>query len=322
MARRRPYEEHENHERWLVSYADFITLLFAFFVVMYSVSSVNEGKFRVLSDTLVATFKAPKRSLEPIQVGKLVRSPYVDKISARTSPVAMDLSLTPRRPTEGQDQPAAAADAARPGESPGPASSPRTDEPPRPPDESGRGESLGPPMADVDAVAARVQDQMADLIAADMVAVRRKEHWLEVEFNTNILFSSGEARLAPQALLMLTEMAEILMDFPNPIQVEGFTDDVPIHTAEFPSNWELSAARAASVVHLFMKVGVSPERMVAIGYGEHRPVAGNDTAEGRRRNRRVVLVVPAGANSRRLLELEWLTAPAQGGGVELRRADG
>jgi chemotaxis protein MotB len=76
MARKRPHEEHENHERWLVSYADFITLLFAFFVVMYAISSVNEGKYRVLSEALVAAFRAPTKSLDPIQFGSMVRSPH------------------------------------------------------------------------------------------------------------------------------------------------------------------------------------------------------------------------------------------------------
>ena len=106
---------------------------------------------------------------------------------------------------------------------------------------------------------------------------------------------------------MRRSSASSLKLFPNPIQVEGFTDNVPIRTAAYPSNWELSAARAASVVHLFMKAGVNPERMVAIGYGEHRPVAGNETPEGRSKNRRVVLVIPAEDDARRILDLQRLS---------------
>ena len=329
---RRVQEEHENHERWLVSYADFITLLFAFFVVMYSMSSVNEGKFRVLADTMVASFKAPKRSLSPIQVGELVRSPYIDRVSLRTSPVVIDPNMPMVRRDVGGPESAAAAAAAAAAASASVAvaevESPGAPDGSSAPDETladaapeeGAGGSEGDregdaapqededdglahggtegALAPVDEVAARVEQKLADLIAQDMVNVRRKDHSLEVEFSTNILFASGESRLAPRAVHALTEVAEIMKDFPNPVHVEGFTDNVPIRTTEFPSNWELSAARAASVVHLFMKVGVGPERMVAIGYGEYRPVASNDTAEGRRRNRRVVLVVPADANDR------------------------
>ena len=89
MARKKKHEEHENHERWLVSYADFITLLFAFFVVMYSVSSVNEGKYRVLSDALVAAFRAPAKSMTPIQVGTVAKSPSGVQFSIRKSPAVV-----------------------------------------------------------------------------------------------------------------------------------------------------------------------------------------------------------------------------------------
>ena len=324
---RRVQEEHENHERWLVSYADFITLLFAFFVVMYSMSSVNEGKFRVLADTMVASFKDPKRSLSPIQVGELVRSPYIDRVSLRTSPVVIDPNMPMVRRDVGRPQSASASASESGSGAVAEVDSPAAPDGPSTPDEAladaAPEEGAGGPegdregdaapqedgaglahgdtegaLAPVDEVAARVEQKLADLIAQDMVNLRRKDHSLEIEFSTNILFGSGESRLAPQAVHALTEVAEIMKDFPNPVQVEGFTDNVPIRTTEFPSNWELSAARAASVVHLFMMVGVGPERMVAIGYGEYRPVASNDTAEGRRRNRRVVLVVPADANDR------------------------
>ena len=114
---------------------------------------------------------------------------------------------------------------------------------------------------------------------------------LEVEIKTDILFPSGVAAVSPAALPVLGKIAEILKPFPNAIRVEGHTDNRPISTSTFPSNWELSAARAANVVQLFTKAGVDPLRMQVLGLGEFRPVAANDTLDGRNSNRRVVIVV-------------------------------
>jgi len=130
--------------------------------------------------------------------------------------------------------------------------------------------------------------------------VRKTQHWLEVEIKTSILFASGSSQLAGSSVGTLQKIAHILGEYPNPIHVEGFTDDRPIKTVAFPSNWELSAARAASVVHLFSRNGIDSARMAAIGYGEHHPVADNTTADGRNANRRVVLVVLADPNAKRL----------------------
>jgi chemotaxis protein MotB len=108
---------------------------------------------------------------------------------------------------------------------------------------------------------------------------------------SQMLLDSGSARLAPSAFGVLESVGSILAPVANGIRVEGHTDNVPNSTLQFPSNWELSAARAASVVHFLMRVGIEPERMAAIGYGEHRPVGDNGSDEGRQRNRRVTLVI-------------------------------
>ena len=338
MPRRRREHEPENHERWLVSYADFITLLFAFFVVMYSVSSVNEGKFRVLSDSMVATFKDSTRSLKPIQVGQLVRSPYVDKDSIRTSPVVIDPGLPRPLDFTAVPDPFASAEAT-PQQVPivGAGNSseelfngaglvdesvvaPIDESSDKTPGSENVGDSQAVAVANaqgedaamrgIDEVAEQVEDAMATLIDQELVEIRRGEDWLEVEFKTSILFASGQARLASEAIPMLGEIASILKEFPNPVQVEGFTDNIPIRTVAYPTNWELSASRAASVVNLFMKYGVRPERMVAIGYGEFRPIGDNTTAVGRAKNRRVILVIPAQDNSRDLLDLQRISSTA------------
>ena len=287
MARRKKHEEHENHERWLVSYADFITLLFAFFVVMYAVSSVNEGKYRVLSDALVSAFRSAPKSMEPIQVGSPAKSPHETDLEHRTNPNVL------KRPNmlinkSVKDQQAKSDE-------------PRTKWPEQAEnDTSGAGEKQA--LHSLNSIADQIERAMAGLIQQNLVKVRRDEFWLEVEINTNILFPSGDAHLQNEARPILNELAKILRNFDNKVKVEGFTDNVPISNMIYPSNWELSAARSASVVNLLMNQGIRPTRMAAIGYGEFHPVANNDTAEGRNKNRRVVLAILENGASERVYD--------------------
>ena len=259
MARKKKHEEHENLERWLVSYADFITLLFAFFVVMYSISSVNEGKYRVLSDSLIAAFRNPPKSIQPIDMGSPSKSPVLAHSKPGKTPSLVHVPNSP-------------------------ATNPRV----------------------MQRIATQIEHALKPLIDKRLIHVHRDKLWVEVEINNKILFPSGSAELEPEAAPALNKLATVLDQFPNHIDVEGFTDDLPINTRVYPSNWELSAARAASVVHLFMNAGVAPKRMAAIGYGQYRPLASNDTEAGRAQNRRVVVVILAkqGKDARRLLEIE------------------
>src|SRR6202167_4604453 len=137
----------------------------------------------------------------------------------------------------------------------------------------------------------QVQDAMQGLIDAKMVTVRRENLWLEIEINTDILFSSGSGAVAPAAEPVLDKLPGVLKPLPNPIRGEGHTDDRPIKTAAFPSNWELSAARSASVVHEFTKAGIDPLRLEIVGFGEYHPRQSNDTVEGRNANRRVAILI-------------------------------
>jgi chemotaxis protein MotB len=115
--------------------------------------------------------------------------------------------------------------------------------------------------------------------------------WLEIEINADILFPSGAGEFSVAAEPVLDKLAQVLKPFPNPIRVEGHTDDRPIKTTAFPSNWELSAARAASVVHQFTRQGIDPLRLEIVGYGQFRPRQSNDTTDGRNANRRVAVLV-------------------------------
>jgi flagellar motor protein MotB len=167
---------------------------------------------------------------------------------------------------------------------PGEGRSPRDPDVPKPP------EPRASPAALI-RMEREVQTAMQGLIDAKLVTVRRESLWLEIEINTDILFASGVSDFSPAAATVLDKLADVLKPFPNPVRVEGHTDNRPIKTSAFPSNWELSAARAASVVHEFTKVGIDPLRLEIVGFGEFHPRQANDTVEGRNANRRVAILV-------------------------------
>ncbi len=283
MARRHKHEEHANHEAWAIPYGDLVTLLLAFFVVMYAMSSVNEGKYRVLSDSLVAAFRGAPRTLQPVQVGEKQVGSGAD-ISVTIVQQAM-LEGQPRQMLE--PTPLRTSDIARSHHASSPDTATDADSLSRA-SEMAHSAAV---MRALEEVAADVEAAMADLIRDDLIIVRRHGMWVEVEIRTDILFASGEARLSAASAAVLRKLAETLRPFPNPIRVEGHTDNVPIKTREFRSNWELSSARAATVVHLLSEQGVAPQRLAVIGLGEYRPARPNDTPEGRNANRRVLLVI-------------------------------
>ena len=251
MRRRRKYldqRQSDNHERWLVSYADFITLLFAFFVVMYALSTVSEGKYRVLSESLGSAFggSAPER--------------IPSALAPQEPPV--------QEPTLREDvQPAF--ETVNPAELPG----------------IQREQMRG--------IAQDILKILDSLVRDGQVKVTQSNRGISVEINASVLFASGQAQLRPESGRALQQVAKVLAPTGQGIQVEGYTDDVPISTALFPSNWELSAARASSVVRLFSENGVAEQRLSVIGYGPNRPATGNETPEGRARNRRVTVMILA-----------------------------
>ncbi len=265
MARKKKHEEHVNAEAWAIPYGDLVTLLFALFTVMYAMSSVNEGKFRVLSDSMVAAFNGAPKSMQPLNIGDKEPGKGGDKPLVGITPTVFlkikegkttpDGRLAPRDPTK--------TEGARSADLPGA----------------------------LIRMQRQVQDAMQSLIDAKLVTVRRENMWLEIEINADILFPSGAGEFAPAAEPVLDKLAEVLKPFPNPIRVEGHTDDRPIRTTAFPSNWELSAARAASVVHQFTRQGIDPLRLEIVGFGEFHPRQSNDTSDGRNANRRVVVLV-------------------------------
>ncbi len=282
MARRRHHhEDHVNHEAWAIPYGDLVTLLLAFFVVMYAISSVNTGKYRVLSDSLSMAFSGSPKTLEPIQLGERPRmdalvaeieknkenEAQIKKDSAQSTDTAMPFNTMTARKSD------------------------------LPFDVGVTGNVVEKrAQRQLEGVAMRVEQVLAPLIEEQLVSVRRSDLWLEVQIQSDALFASGSAQLSAQAQQTLRSLAITLADTPNGIRVEGHTDDQPISTLQFPSNWQLSASRATSVITLMQQAGVAPQRMAVVGFGEYQPRESNLTVEGRTANRRVVLIVLADPN--------------------------
>ena len=231
---KKKHEEHENHESWLGSYADFITLLFAFFVVMYSISSVNEGKFRTVSESIKAALNpivSPPSTPTPFQVGANKQTTIVPNVIPSRDMAVRRLRLALK--------------------------------------------SLHASVR-IDTI------QVTELGDSTIV----------LSLPELVLFESGAAALRAEALPFLQALAEVLVELDRQIKVQGHTDNVPIRTAQFPSNWELSAIRAVMVVRALGELyGVPMKNLSAVGYGDSRPVIDNTTPENRTKNRRVEIVV-------------------------------
>jgi chemotaxis protein MotB len=258
--RKRVAEEETWHSAWAVPYGDLVTLLFAFFVVLYAVSSVNEGKYRALSSTLFTEFNGqkPPGSAPGSAPGAraVVRSfPAAATSSAPDShAIFADTAVVTRKEAE----------------------------------EIARSQAESQAL---DKVASDVSTAMSDLIKSNLVIVRRKGTTIEVEIRTDILFPSGSATLSPTAVGVIRKLSQTLISLPNPVRVEGHTDSQPIDTTAFPSNWELSSARAASVVHVIANSGIDPARLSVIGRAQYSPAQSNGTAAGRNANRRVLIAI-------------------------------
>jgi chemotaxis protein MotB len=226
------------HDRWLVSYADFITLLFAFFVVLYAFARADQKK--------------------QVQVAQ-----------------AINKALHTNGGTYSLDRPDDAQNSAQPAK---PA-----------------GEELLTPMQvkyDLGRVQHDLSLALAQQIASKTIALEMGRDGLVISLREAGFFDSGSATPKPEAMPTLRTIAARLGVTPYDLRVEGHTDNVPIHTAEFDSNWELSSARATHIARLFLEMkAIPPDRLSAAGFAEFHPVASNDTAEGRAQNRRVDLVV-------------------------------
>lgn len=257
MSRRKRPHAHANHERWLVSYADFITLLFAFFVVLYSSAQVDHRKVGQLALAIQVAFQElgvfPTSSTQiPINPNEPMPFSTVQAIeNAKRTTELGRVAPSPNGPLE------AAAE-----------------------------------EANLSTLQSELQQALQQEIAVHAVALHRETEGLVISLREFGFFDSGSAALKPSALPALDRIASILSVRTCRLRIEGHTDNVPIHTAQMPSNWELSTARSTELVRLLIvRYGFPPQRLAAAGYAEYHPIATNDTAQGRAQNRRVDVVI-------------------------------
>ena len=262
--------EHENEERWLLTYADMLTLMFALFMVLYSISSVNISKYESLQQSLKAAFSGSVLSggRSIIQSGSESTSAH----TPATAEVPSIVPLTPNipKPTQTASQVAQQISAALANNA------------------KARAE-----QQDFTHLAQQLNAYARSHGFANQVEAIIDRRGLVVRVLTDkLLFDSGSDSLQPAGLPLLMEVGRLLnVDRSHPITVEGNTDDQPIHSAQFPSNWELSTDRATTVVRFLIAHGVAAQRLAAAGYAALHPLATNATAAGRAQNRRVDIVL-------------------------------
>lgn len=270
--RRRTVEEHdeghENSERWLLSYADMITLLMALFIVLFAISQVDQAKLIALSNGLDQYFGEP--ASKTTSNGILDGSPQaaVDGHAVSPNPSATGDPIIPSPGGSTRQVAAQAAQAARVAQS-------------------------ARQQQDLAAVRQRIAAALAARGLSGAVQFEERDHGLVVNVVTDrVLFDLGEATLRPEGRGVLDAVVPALRGLPNALTVEGHTDNVPV-SGRFASNWELSTERATTVLRYLLTQGVPGSRMSAAGYADQRPLSTNATAAGRARNRRVAIVVHA-----------------------------
>jgi len=261
--RKKRAKPHVNHERWLVSYADFITLLFAFFVVMYSTSKADLKKQAEVANSIDSAFRT---------MGMFQQTAAKD--GAATLTHSQEGPVVPMNIVMGDDL-------------------------------------MAPPQVkeDLQRIKERLGGMLSNQIAEHIVSMRIGRDGLVISLREAGFYDSGAAVVHPSSLPTLNQIAKSLASEPYDVRIEGHTDNVPIHTAAFDSNWELSTTRATQLIRIFVADGLPSYRLSASGYAEFHPVAPNDTAEGRGQNRRIdVIVLP------RVSALPQLPEPGSGAG--------
>jgi len=241
MARKKKHEKEPNHERWLVSYADFITLLFAVFVTLYAMSQTDKKKVEEVMASMASSFgfaASPASRPSVIEMGAMNIIPSMAKSAA----------IPKRGRSRGNEQ-------------------------------------------DFKQTKAAIEAYLTKAGAHDKVSVSITQRGLVVTLKEAGFFDSGSAHIKQSSLTLLDDVIGSLANYSNMVRVEGHTDNVPISSAAFPSNWELSTTRATNVLQYLIKQEFEPNRISAAGYGEYHPVAENSSEEGRQKNRRIDVVL-------------------------------
>lgn len=259
MGKKHKHPEHENLERWLVSYADFITLLFATFVVLYALSQADLAKFKEVSAAIKQAFNPAKSVME--NPGGIMKGTPDAKILKDSGNSILD-KVIPKFPENAQEH-----------------------------------GSLEPITKAIQAINSDIQKMNVKAgfkgeESISQTTLKVQERGIVISFASSLFFEPGSAGLKPQAYSVLSTVRDALAKEKRIVHVEGHTDSLPITTAVYPSNWELSSARASSVVRFLLSgKQLSPSTLAAVGYGSSRPIASNATPEGRQKNRRVDIVI-------------------------------
>jgi chemotaxis protein MotB len=258
LRNRRHVIEHDDVHRWLVSYADYMTLLFALFVVLYAMAMVNEKPFEAITESIGKVFQAnderPKNKgqgddILPVNSSRSQISLYGDGIVEEAGPELL----------EGKSKHTKIGDS-----------------------------QLGTELSSLEG---ELHKALYDLEESGYANLQRDGDWLEIELNSGLMFASGSSSLRSSAKLILEVIKNHLDDASNYIRIRGYTDNQPINTEVFPSNWELSVYRATAILHLLEQLTINPARMAIEGYGQYYPSADNNTAQGRAKNRKVVIAI-------------------------------
>jgi flagellar motor protein MotB len=325
--KKQEHEKEPNHERWLVSYADFITLLFAVFVTLYAMSQVDKAKVAKVIASTNEAFGVSKSTSAPafnvIDTSNLIpmpnllkksstdtRPPGGDKYKSKKKPETKDLvdevfkapDLAPLQENTvkreaAQEENAAGQDLTSPADT---QTEKQQDSKILEPSQTKPIEvKQEKTRADVqefkkikESIAAFLQEKGAE----DKVKLEMGPRGLVISLKNTEFFDSGRANVRARSMYLLDNITEAISKYSNSIRIEGHTDNMPIKTPQFPSNWELSTARATNIVHYLVDAHTfPPDKLSAIGYGEYRPIADNSTDEGRQKNRRVDVVVLSSA---------------------------
>jgi chemotaxis protein MotB len=258
MALKKEPEPHVNHERWLVSYADFITLLFAVFVVLYAMGQSDKKKVEEVMKSIQESFGMANAG---------ATAPKINVIASQQ--ITVIPSLKPEVKTNPIERP-----------------------------HSGQGKSRADEK-DFRQIKSTIEAYLVRQGAQHKVSLEISRRGLIVSLKEAGFFASGQADIKPEAYELINTIAEVVSQYNNPIRLEGHTDNIPISTAQFPSNWELSTSRATHALKYLMKnFDLEAGKVSATGYAEFRPLADNATSEGRAKNRRVDLVMLSGEAER------------------------
>jgi chemotaxis protein MotB len=262
--RRSSIQDDAHTERWLISYADYMTLLFAVFVVMYAFAAVKNENYAILSESFGVIFHLEGRTKQAEHGSYAANASTTlltsgDKISQLEQVNQGLLEEAGSEPIEGNSQ-LVNIDKKR----------------------------IGTPFS---SMTEKLQTDLLEVLEQGYAKIEQDDNWLTIEFSSGLLFDSGSATARPATTVLLEQVVDTIAPANNYVHVRGYTDNQPINNEQFKSNWQLSSARASAIVELLQQLDIEPERLAIEAYGQYRPKVANSNANARAINRRVVIAI-------------------------------